>query len=239
MTTRTHLDLATRFPHLRTMDLLRGLDSARADHFINACRVRQYSLPTPVLTQDILPDSAYIVAKGAVEVSYVSQDGHRAIIGLYRAAQVLGVFESIAGKPCAATAKAMPETVLLAVPNPILDQFLEEPTFQRNLAAIACDILQRDNTAKAVDQFYSAEQRICIYLRTFAGSDGTFCQNQSYLANIVGCTRQTVNRELGQLRAEGIICQEGGTIRILDPEALSRRIRALESQSGTGQKRRG
>lgn len=237
--TRTTLEYASRFPHLRTSDLLNGIAPDRANAFVNDSIIKRYNLPTPVLTQGERPDAVYLIAKGVVEVTYVSPEGHRAIIGLFRPGMTIGLFEYIAGRTCAGTCKAMPGAELLAVPDDQLDQFLGDRTFIRNLAAIACNTLQHDNTYKAVDQFYTAEQRICQYLRKFAGSTGTFCENQSYLANVVGCTRQTVNKELGHLRAKGVIDIENGTIRILIPDALDQRIRELDDRSGHGLKRRG
>ncbi len=42
------------------------------------------------------------------------------------------------------------------------------------------------------------------------------------MANLIGCSRETVSTTLGQFRAEGLIHVEGRTMTVLKPDALSR-----------------
>ncbi len=220
-----------RFPDLRSMDLIDGLDPVRAEEFLQSCKLKSFKSDTPILSQGETADSFYIVASGAVEVSYDSPEGHRAILRLCRTPGILGLFECIAKQPCVANCVAMRGTEVLQCPNTALQEFLSDPIFVRNVARVACLILEHDNTYKAIDQFYSSEQRICRYLNKFAGETRIFCQNQSYLANIVGCTRQTVNKELSQLRERQVIAIEKGQITILNPEGLEDRIRELDDRA--------
>ena len=47
-------------------------------------------------------------------------------------------------------------------------------------------------------------------------------RNQSDVAEAIGCSRQTVNRVLGELRAKDIVKVNKGSIQILDREMLGR-----------------
>jgi CRP-like cAMP-binding protein len=136
----------------------------------------------------------------------------------------------MAKRPCAATCTASPETELLCCSPQLLREFVGHETFLRNYARIAYDMLAHDNAFKAIDQFYTAEQKICSYLIKFAEPSGTFTQNQSYLANAAGCTRQTVNKELSYLREQDIIQIERNEISILDATRLQERIAYLDSR---------
>lgn len=225
------MEILQRFPHLRAMDLLDGLYSEKANAFVRACKVREYKKVTPILVQGEKAEGLFIVARGVVEVSFVNPEGHRAILRLARTPSALGLFEGVAGKPCAATCQAFEDTDVLFCPISVVREHLLDPTFARNFAAIGCRILEHDNTYKAIDQFFSSEQRICRYLCKFAGENLVFDRNQSYLANIAGCTRQTVNKELSQLRERGVISIGKGRITILDPEGLERRIKELDDRS--------
>lgn len=220
-----------RFPHLRQMDLLEGLPPARADAFLQACNSRTFRTKTPFLVQGERPEGVFFVAQGAVEVTYNSPEGHRVILRLARTPSVLGLFEAIANQHCAAHCTALPGSELLYCSPQLLKEFLPDPIFIKNVCRIACKMLEHDNTYKAIDQFFTSEQKVCRYLSKFADDTQIFGQNQSYLANIVGCTRQTVNKELRQLREMSVIAIDNRQIRILDPEGLERRIKELDDKS--------
>ena len=54
----------------------------------------------------------------------------------------------------------------------------------------------------------------------FSERNSTIYDSQTYLAGVVGCSRQTINKELGVLRDKGFISVEKGVIEILDREKL-------------------
>jgi CRP-like cAMP-binding protein len=49
--------------------------------------------------------------------------------------------------------------------------------------------------------------------------------NQADLANIVGCSRQSVNRKLAELRDEGLITMGKGGIKVLARDRLETRVK--------------
>ena len=90
----------------------------------------------------------------------------------------------------------------------------------RNLFRVSYDRLVRDNQNKFVDQFYPVEQRLCEYLYRLSVDTAEVPKTQSDLAAILGCARQTLNRELGGLRERNIIELQKGKIVVLDRDAL-------------------
>ena len=85
-------------------------------------------------------------------------------------------------------------------------------------------ILERDNAGKSIDQHYTVEQRICSHLWQLSEQSKEIRQSQSYLATMVGCSRQTVNKELGILRDSEVITLSKGKITIHNRQALMERI---------------
>ena len=73
---------------------------------------------------------------------------------------------------------------------------------------------------KFVDQFYPVDQRLCDYLYRLSVERPEISKTQADLAGLLGCARQTLNRELGRLRDQDIIQMEKGKIRVTDREAL-------------------
>lgn len=214
---------SVRFPALMGCRFLAGLAPAEQAALLDACQLRHFTRAEEILVQGEASPGMYIIAQGAIEISVVGLDGHRSIIHHAGAGEVLGEAEAVAGNACVATCIAPAGSSVLLCPTPMLMAQLSHPLLLRNFAATFCQRMQRDNAFKLVDQFQPVEQRVCSYLRQLSMRSAVLQQNQAYLANVVGCSRQTINRILGSLRDEGIIALGKSEIRILDPEALEQR----------------
>lgn len=213
-----------RFPHLLDCEIVNDMSDDQKADFVNQFAVRNFSSRTPILHQGERPDGMFIVSHGSVEVSYMSEEGFQTIIFHAGPQATLGVIEALAAKPCAATCIAMPNTCVLFCPTPLLYQQLQSPVLIRNIATLAFNTLERDNSGKSIDQHYTVEQRICSHLWQLSAQGAEIRQSQSYLATMVGCSRQTVNKELGILRDHEIIMLSKGKITVLSRDALAKRI---------------
>ena len=213
-----------RFPHLLDCEIFTDLADDQRASFINQCAVRTFTKKTAILQQGERPDGMFIISHGSVEVSFLSENGYQTILMHAGAGRELGLFEALASKPCAATCIAMPNTCVLYCPTPLLYQQLQSPVLIRNLASLAIATLERDNMSKAVDQHFTVEQRICNHLWQLSSQSAEIRQSQSYLATMVGCSRQTINKELGVLRDLNVIMISKGKITILSRDALLKRI---------------
>ena len=68
--------------------------------------------------------------------------------------------------------------------------------------------------------FGAVGMRLRGYLYMLSENVSKVMETQSYLASVVGCSRQTINRELAKLREEGHITQNGSEIIVVDRESL-------------------
>lgn len=84
--------------------------------------------------------------------------------------------------------------------------------------------MHRDNEFKAIDQFQPVEQKIASYLWHLSAATSVVKVSQSYLAEVVGCSRQTVNKVLGRFRDAGTITIRKEEIEILNSEALGAQL---------------
>jgi len=218
---------SSRFPHLLDANILRDLSGDAKEDFVNSCKLRIFKPSCVILHQGEPTDRMYMIAEGRVEVSYVNETGHHSIIYHAVPGQILGTVETLSERPCAGSCTALSDTTVLICRRVDLFKKMTSPIFVRNFAADLHDVLTHDNRFKSIDQFYSAEQKICAYLEKLSDGDAVFKESQGYLADVVGCSRQTVNKELGRLRAHGIIEMSKTGITILDYTALSRRLSEL------------
>lgn len=216
-----------RFPHLLDCALFDDLADDQKSDFLNQCAVRAFSSKTPILHQGERADGMFLICHGSVEVSYVSEQGHQSILYHGGRLEILGLLEALSSRPCAASCTALPDTCAIFCPTPLLFQQMQSPVWIRNLAALAMNYLVRDNAGKSIDQHYTVEQRICSHLWQLSSQTTEIKQSQSYLATMVGCSRQTVNKELGILRDSDVIMLSKGKITVINRQALLERIEDL------------
>ncbi len=105
-----------------------------------------------------------------------------------------------------------------------------DPDVMRNLALIQAERLMRGIRFKEIDQFSSVRQRVGHYIGHLSRFSGKVSHNQSYLANLAGCTRQTVNREIKALRDAGVVLTlDNGELQV-DHQALLEWLDGMEEQ---------
>ncbi len=215
------LENSVRFPHLLKADFLKNLAPDFQKSILNQCAVLTFDSTKPVLMQGGPSDGMYIVAHGVVSIHYLGPRGQRVFVTREETGSVFGDLEAIAGKPCAASCEATKNTTLLFCPTPLLFSHLKSVVFVQNLMAILHARLESDNVFKLVDHCSPVTQRLCSYLHFLSRNNSRINETQSYLAEVVRCSRQTINKELGKLRNLGIISLQSRTVIIEDRERLA------------------
>lgn len=221
------MDNATRFPHLMKAPLLSGIATEEKKAFLNQSKMRVYHRPEEILIQGQHSQGLFVIAHGAIEVSHTTPYHHHSILCHCGPGEVVGEIEAIGETPCIASCIAQPGTTLLFAPLENIFSLLRNQLFLRNIAATFAAKMARDNLLKAVDKSRSADHRICAYLSQMSLRQSVIHANQGYLAEVVGCSRQKMNRTLGDLRDEGIISLKRGALEVLDREALDKRVTKL------------
>ena len=213
---------ATRFPHLLNAPILADLPREVANQILNAATTRSYDRSHPVLTQGAEVSGMFILAHGAIEITSRNVNEQTVLIHLCRPGEIFGDVEALAEMPAAANCIAVEQSVVLSCPTPLLHDCMANQIFQRNLMRVCFERLSRDNAHKFVDAFYPVEQRLCDYLHRLSVGQPEIAKTQASLAGLLGCARQTLNRELKRLRERNIIEIEKGKIRVTDRAALGR-----------------
>ena len=202
--------------------LFNDLPETFSHQFIDNCTVQIFDKPGILLDQGDPAPGMFLIAHGSVEVTCVNAEGQAVLIHVMRQFEAFGEVEALAESPCAASCTSAANTTLLLCPKPMLIESTRSLIFLRNMMKVSYDRLVRDNAIKFVDQFYPVEQRLCSYLHRLSVDKPEISRTQGDLAGMLGCARQTLNRELGRLRDRRIIEIEKGKIRVVDRNALLR-----------------
>lgn len=207
--------------------LLAGIDVPAMHSFLSRCEITRHATARQIIIQGDALDHAYLVIGGAVEISVMDESGNCLLAHLAQAGEVVGEVELLSRRPCVASATARGGSTLARFDSELLRAHVPAERLLQNLSGVLHDRLSRDNSLHLTALFYSSEDRIRSHILRFTTPDMPRTDiSQADLATFSGCSRQTVNRTLAQLRDEGILRLARCSITVLDRNRL-RRFRAL------------
>lgn len=212
-----------RFDHVLRLPLFDGVERSNSEALLDNARPLTVLDRSDVLVQGLPAPGAFLVLNGVVEICHLGDTGDRVFIGLAHDGWLLGEVEALADLPCTATCTADPGTQLLLFPTPSLRQMARDPAFLRNLFACTAARMARDNQNRLCTALYTVEQRVCAQLLMLADRSGVISRSQGFLSESVGCSRQSVNKVLSDLRREGLVRISKGVVVLTDRKALGAR----------------
>lgn len=188
-----------------------------------------------VFNEGDLGDRLYLIATGAVKLGRRSPDGRENLLSVLGPGEMFGELSLFDPGPRTATASAVSDTVLLELSHPELIMWLERyPAVAKHLLEALARRLRRTNETLSDLVFADVPGRVAkalLDLSTRFGQptdDGVRVAHgltQEELAQLVGASRETVNKALADFTSRGWLRREGRTVVLLDVERLERRSR--------------
>lgn len=180
-------------------------------------------------------DRVYVIAEGKIKLGHSASDGRETIIAILGPGEMLGELALFDPGPRTATATAIAPTRLLELRHDDLTTFLRgRPELSAQLLQSLARRLRRTNAALADLVFSDVPGRVAKALLDLAHRFGTPADDgirvahdltQEELAQLVGASRETVNKALAEFGNRGWIRLEGRAVLILEPARLERRAR--------------
>lgn len=209
-----------QFPQIARSEIFNDLPRPFVRDFLDRCTVRHIRKRTHILTEGGYADGVWIVAHGKVDVYNTSFNGQRVLLHRAGEGEILGELETMADRVCVASCETTGAAILLFCPGSLLFEAVRTHIFLRNLQQVLYGKMLRSSRFKVVDSCYPIGQRLCAYLNYLAGNGSVITESQSFLAELIGCSRQTINRELKVLRDDGVIATHNSRIEIADAARL-------------------
>jgi len=177
--------------------------------------------------------SLYIIQQGTIKIVLPSRLGDEVIVTMFSEGDFFGEMALFDGKPRSADALAMePSKIYVLSRNDFL-LFL-----QSNINAMKSILSQLTNRLRNTDDFLestcflSVSARLAKKLLDLAQSygqndgDGVYIDlnlTQKEIGDMIGSTRESINKELKILRDKGLITMQENKIQIVDMTRLKRR----------------
>jgi CRP-like cAMP-binding protein len=180
-------------------------------------------------------DRVYVVTRGKVKLGRTSPDGRENLLALLGPGQMFGELSLFDPGPRSATASAVIETTLLGLGHADLLPWLTgRPEVARGLLLQFAQRLRRSNDTLADLVFADVPGRVAKQLLDLSERFGVASDEgvrvvhdltQEELAQLVGASRETVNKALADFVSRGWIRLEQRSVVVLDIERLRRRAR--------------
>ena len=174
--------------------------------------------------------SLMLVLQGRVRISVSSEEGKEIILNTIEPGQIFGEIALIDGKPRSADATALGPCTLLMIRRGEFIPFLKQnPEVAVQLLTVLCKKLRDTSEIAEIVGLHSIPARLARLLLRLAESEGTSTQegihvpvklSQRDMGNLIGATRESVNKQLRAWQEEGHIGMEQGSITLLDEEAI-------------------
>ncbi len=218
---------------MRRSPLFAGLDSEAAAALQRQMTRTRLERGDVLFYEGDAGDSLYIIAEGKIKLGRTSKDARENLIAILGPGELFGELSLFDPEPRTMTATAVAETQLLALTNDALSTALaEQPAMAKALLAALAKRLRRTNQHLADLVFTDVPGRVAKALLELSGRFGRQVDEgilvahdltQEELAQLVGASRETVNKALADFVGRGWIRLEARAVLILDPERLARR----------------
>ena len=181
-------------------------------------------------------DGVHVVLSGLVRIWIADAEGRELTLALVEPGETFGEIAMLDGLPRSANATALEKTECLITPTSALDAALEaDALLARHLIQLLCELLRRNTEAMGAFAFLGLDGRLAQKLHDLAlshavieGQRASFQRrfSQTDIANMLGVTREAVNKRLSALAHDGLITQTDGAITIPDLAGLAARAQS-------------
>ncbi|MFC5277129.1 Crp/Fnr family transcriptional regulator [Brachybacterium sacelli] len=220
---------------VRSSPLFAALDEDGKQAVLASMKQEDYHRSAIIFREGDPGDRLFIIGSGKVKVGHASGDGPREPPGRARPGRDAGRAVTVRSAPRNATATVVAESTLYSLTQQDLYRVLaQRPEVARHLLASLARRLRKTNESLADLVFADVPGRVAKNVLDLAQrfgrqtDDGVMVAHgltQEELAQLVGASRETVNKALADFASRGWIRLEARAVLISDVERLRRRAR--------------
>ncbi len=220
---------------VRKAPIFLGLDSAAADALRSSMSLVKFRKGQSLFKEGDDGDNLYVVSNGKVKLGTKSPDGRENLLMILGPGDMFGELSLFDSGPRTATATAVTDSKLLTLgQDKVIPWVREHPEVSLQLLARLASRLRRTNEVVGDLVFSDVPGRVAkalIDLGVKFGEkrpEGLFVNHdltQEELAQLVGASRETVNKALADFAQRGWLRLEARSVMILDYERLLKRGR--------------
>jgi CRP/FNR family transcriptional regulator, cyclic AMP receptor protein len=215
--------------------LFAALDEEAAERLMESMTPRRLARGEVVFEEGDRGDSLYVIMTGKVKLARTSGDGREGLLSVLGPGEMFGELSLFDPGSRLTTAYVVSDTELISLGNEALRRFIaDHPEVAMQMLAGLARRLRRTNEGISDLVFTDVPGRVAKALldlsdrfgrRTDLGLLVAHDLTQEELAQLVGASRETVNKALADFAGRGWISLGAKSVTLIDPERLRRRAR--------------
>lgn len=220
--------------YLKHINLFSALTPPELQEMDRITRMQEVKKRQPIYLPGDPSTTVYLLKKGRVKIATTASSGKEITFEILEPGEIFGELEVLEDAPRETQAEALDDALICAIRREDFDHYLRRhPDLALNLTKLIGLRLRKIQSRVEDLVFRDVPARLAHLLielsKTEGVSDvaGTRLRaklTHQEMANLIGCSRETVSATLGHFRDQGLIRMEARTITILDPSGLSRLI---------------
>ena len=213
---------------MASLPFFASLDPADRERLATFARTERVRKGAVLFRKGDAPHSLIMVISGTVKASAPSTDGREIVLNLIRSGELLGEIALFDGHARTADATAMTDCELLLIDRRDFIPFVQErPSVALKVIELLCARLRRTSEQVEDVAFRYVDGRLAKTLLRLAqqlppGSTAGYVRiTQRELGQMVGMSRESVNKQLMAWQKSGIVNVHKGAVAVQDMEALA------------------
>jgi CRP/FNR family transcriptional regulator, cyclic AMP receptor protein len=213
--------------------LFRHLSPEQRGRLARSAHLRSLAAGDTVFLMGDPGDSMMALLAGTVRISAPSPDGKEIILGLMQPGEFFGELALLDGNKRSAEARAMTDCTLAVLNRRDVLQFLDQnPSGWPCVVEVLCERLRRTTVQITEVALLELPVRLAKALLRLSAMDGGAAApiklSQRELGNIVGATRESVNKCMREWQRSNTIRIDGNAITVLNRASLRTIADAVE-----------
>jgi CRP/FNR family cyclic AMP-dependent transcriptional regulator len=220
------ISIPERAALLRRHPLFKELDPKISDRLAAQAKTRSVPRGTTIFVKGDAGTCLFAVVSGTVQVTAASSEGKSAVFNQIGAGEIVGEIALLDGRPRTADAMAFTDCRLMIIERrdflPLLHDF---PDVAIKLLELLCSRLRRTSEQVEDLMFLDLKGRLTKALLRLAKESEDregITISQTDLSQMIGMSREMINKQLQVWARDGIIEVERRRIVVLRPDALAR-----------------
>ncbi|MCT1451647.1 MULTISPECIES: CRP-like cAMP-activated global transcriptional regulator GlxR [unclassified Corynebacterium] len=215
--------------------IFQGVDPDAVINLISQMQTESFPRGTTIFDEGEPGDTLYIIVEGKVKLARHAPDGRENLLSVMGPSDMFGELSIFDPGPRTSSAVCVTEVQAATMDSEMLRTWINDhPEISQQLLRVLARRLRRTNASLADLIFTDVPGRVAKTLLQLANRFGTqegsglrvnHDLTQEEIAQLVGASRETVNKALATFAQRGWIRLEGKSVVIVDTEHLARRAR--------------
>ena len=215
--------------------IFQGVDPDAVVNLISQMQTESFPRGTTIFDEGEPGDTLYIIIEGKVKLARHAPDGRENLLSVMGPSDMFGELSIFDPGPRTSSAVCVTEVKAATMDSEMLRTWINDhPEISQQLLRVLARRLRRTNASLADLIFTDVPGRVAKTLLQLANRFGiqegsgllvNHDLTQEEIAQLVGASRETVNKALATFAQRGWIRLEGKSVVIVDTEHLARRAR--------------